>query len=194
MKKFFKKIINKLIRLIYGKNYIIREKAIEEPIVKTEKEIYFEKLAENRGRIIELMGRTDRAINEDLVKIAIQEDLKISAIKYNDWKTVYNKIKGFNDPSDELRRLIAQDNLGDRISLQRKAIKLDNEGITIIRPNKKSKSSKLPKAIVDAMTRDVSPNEGEISLEEVRKIDDLKQEETSKVMNRILESKNKIIK
>ena len=205
MKKMFKWIIDKLVRLIYGKDYIISKPKpiIEKPIVKTNKELYFEALAQNRGRIIELMDRVDKSIDEDIVKLAIQEDLKISAIKYNDWKRVYNKIKGFNDPSDELRRLIAQDDFLDRVKLQREARKLDMEGITTVVPkpklNKTSTKtsvkmpSKLPNELYDIL-KSVKHEASDITLEEIRKIDDFKQAEKSKVMDRILESKNKIIK
>ena len=175
MKKMFKWIIDKLVRLIYGKDYIISKPKpiIEKPIVKTNKELYFEALAENRGRIIELMDRTDKSINEDMVRLAIEEDLKISAIKYNDWKRVYNKIKGFNDPSDELRRLIAQDDFLDRVKLQREARKLDMEGITTVVPKSKlnKTSVKMPSELYDIL-KSVKHEASATTLEEIRKIDD----------------------
>jgi len=198
MKKMFKWIINKLVKLIYGKDFSISKPITDSPIVeksKTKKEIYFEELAENRGRIIELIGRTDKSINEDMVKLAIEEDLKISAIKYNDWKRVYNKIKGFNDPSDELRRLLAQDNLGDRISLQRKHVELEklHPMNTVIKPRKR-KAIKSSDELVKILSEVKENFPEEMGLKEAKEIDEQKLREKDEVLDRILESKNKIIK
>jgi len=198
MKKMFKWIINKLVKLIYGKDFSISKPITDSPIVekpKTKKEIYFEELAENRGRIIELMDRTDKSINEDIVRLAIQEDLKISAIKYNDWKRVYNKIKGFNDPSDELRRLLSQDNLGDKIYLERKHVELEklHPINTVIKPRKKKITKEIPNELLE-MLKSTTFDVNSTTLEEVKAIDNAKSLESIKVMDRILESKNKIIK
>lgn len=197
MKKFFKKIINKLVRLIYGKDYIISIPVTDGLIInkpKSKKEVYFQELSENRGRIIELMNRTYQSIDQDMVELAIAEDLKISAIKYNDWKRVYNKIKGFNDPSDELQRLIAQDNLGDKIKLEQKNRRLDMENVTIINPKKKSLLSKKTieedsKKLIDMLTSVKENFPKEMGLAEAKVMDDAKSVESDKVMGRILSSK-----
>lgn len=198
MKKLFKNLISKLVRLIFGKDYIISKSITDSPIVekpKSKKEIYFETLAENRGRIIELMNRTDQSIDQDLVKLAIAEDLKISAIKYNDWKRVYNKIKGFNDPSDELRRLIAQDNLGDRIRLEQKNKELELVNPPLLVAKKDMNADKEVSSKLLEMLKGVKTDyPKEVSLSEIVLMSEKKLKEKSKVMDRILSSKDNIIK
>lgn len=120
MKKIVKWLIVKLIKLFFKNDYELKEIEEDGPISK--KELFFIELEQNKDRIAELMSRNKsyEIANEE----KIVSDLIESARKHNSWKGLYNSIKGFNEPSEELDGKIKEEYKDDLFNLEQSGIKV----------------------------------------------------------------------
>jgi len=126
--RFFEWVIN----LFSSTKYEIRKKEGTPP---TKEDLFLKKLAKNRERIGEIMEKTTYP---DTDREIIEEGLIMSAKLLNEYRRISNAINGFNDPPDNLLKLIKDDEYVDRIALDHagRKLNLNDENIFDYKPRR----------------------------------------------------------